>query len=85
MAKTLSRDTTPEAEAVQIQALRRMPPWRKVRLVEESNRLTRALIEAGVRSRHPGASCEEVRHQVLIAFLGAELAAKVQARSRDGS
>jgi hypothetical protein len=74
MARTLSRDTTPEAEAVQLAALREMPPWRKLQLVEESCRAAIAMTEAGIRARHPEASEDEVRHRLRVAILGESLA-----------
>jgi len=58
--RTLSRDTTPEAEAVQIEIYRRMSPGRKLELVEEANRTGRALALAGLRQRHPTAGPEEL-------------------------
>ncbi len=82
MTKTLSRDTSPEAEAVQLAILRGMPAWRKWQLIEESCRLTATLVEAGIRARHPGASDEEIEHRVRVVVLGEELAEAVRARLR---
>jgi len=77
MARTLSRDTSPEAEAIQLRVLRGLSAWRKLQLVEESSRLTRTLIEAGIRARHPEASGDEVRYRVHVAILGEALAEAV--------
>ena len=74
MGRTLSRDTSPEAEEVQLAILRTMPAWKKLRLVEDSCRATVALVEAGVRARHPRASEDEVRYRVRVAVLGKSLA-----------
>ncbi len=75
--RTLSRDTHFEAEAVQLRIYRQMPAWRKLELVEAANRTARQLVEAGVRSRHPGAADSEVRRRVLDLELGPALAARV--------
>jgi hypothetical protein len=40
---TLSLDTDPAIEKLQIEGLRRMPPWRKVALVCDMNRTVRCL------------------------------------------
>ena len=50
---TLSSDTSPEAERLQVQGLRQMPPWRKLAMVSEMNRTIRALALAGLRQRYP--------------------------------
>jgi hypothetical protein len=75
--RTLSRDTTPEAEAVQIEIYRRMSPGRKLALVEEANRTARALALAGLRQRHPDAGPEELFRRLMDLTLGEELAAEV--------
>ncbi len=74
MAKTLSRDTAPEAEVVQLEVLRGLSAWRKWELVEESSRLTRILIVAGIKARYPGISEDEVCYRVHEAILGETLA-----------
>lgn len=45
--RTLSRDTSREAETVRIEIYRRMPPGRRLVLVEEENRTARSLALAG--------------------------------------
>lgn len=74
---TLSADTDPRAEAVQIDILRRMPAWKKVRLVEGAIRSSRALALAGLRRRHPEASPEQLRRLLMGLLLGEELATRV--------
>lgn len=56
---------------------RRMPPWNKIQLVEEANRMSRELSLAGLRSRFPDASPEEIRRRLLSLWLGEELATEV--------
>lgn len=75
--KSLARDTTPEAERVQLEIYRRMTAVEKIERMEAANRRALALAEAGVRSRHPRASDGQVRRLLMDLTLGAELAAKV--------
>lgn len=75
--RTLSRDTTPEAEAVQLEIYRRMPAWRKLEIMEEANRNTRELALAGLRMRHPDAGPEELFRRLMDLTLGEELAEEV--------
>lgn len=72
--RTLSRDTTPEAEAVQLEIYRRMPGRRKLELMEEANRRAREQALAGLRLRHPDASPEELFRRLMDLTLGEELA-----------
>ena len=41
--RELYPDTDPDAERVQMEIYRRMPPSKKIQLVEEANRMSRAL------------------------------------------
>jgi len=74
---TLSRDTSPEAEAKQLEILRAMPPWRKLQLVNEAIKTSRALARAGLRDRHPDADEEEIQRRLFDLLLGEELAERV--------
>jgi hypothetical protein len=76
-SRTLSRDTSPEAEAVQIEIYRRMSPRRKLELVAEENRKARELALAGLRQRHPTATPQELFRRLMDLTLGEELAAEV--------
>lgn len=73
---TLSSDTDPEAEAVQLEIYRRMPAWRKIELVFEANAMSRSLALTGLRSRYPKAGLEEIRRRLMDLLLGEELAAR---------
>jgi hypothetical protein len=75
--RTLSRDTSPDAEEVQIEIYRRMPARRKLELVAEENRKARELALAGLRQRHPDAGPEELFRRLMDLTLGEELAAEV--------
>ena len=74
---TLSPDTDPEAERVQLDILRRMPAWRKVQIIGEAIQLSRALALAGLRERHPEAGPEELHRRFLGLWLGEEIATRV--------
>jgi hypothetical protein len=74
---TLSADTYPEAERVQIELLRRVPAWRKMQMVGEINQTVQMLALSGLRQRFPNASSGELRRRLAELRLGAELAARV--------
>jgi len=74
---TLSRDTAPEIEQIQIELLRQMPSWRKLELVGDMNETVRTLALAGLRQRHPQDTPEQLRRRLADLLLGAELAAQV--------
>ena len=74
---TLSPDTDPKAEAVQIGIYQRMPTWRKVELVSDAIKTSYVLAMAGLRDRFPQAGDKEIRRRLMDLMLGEELAAKV--------
>ena len=67
-------DTPKEIEDLLIDIYRRMPPWRKIELVEDANRTARQLAWAGLHSRHPGESKSRLRRRLLDMVLGEEMA-----------
>ena len=73
----LSPDTHPEIERLQIEGLRRMPPWRKMALLGDMNETVRALALAGLRQRHPDDTPAQRRRRLADLVLGPELAARV--------
>lgn len=75
--RTQSRDTSPEAERVLIELLRKAPAWRKLQLADRMSTTVRQLCMAGIRMRHPKASTAQVRRRFADLHLGPELAAKV--------
>lgn len=75
--RALSRDTTPDAEAVQLEVFRKMSPRRKLELMAEANRNAREMALAGLRLRHPDADEEELFRRLMDLTLGAELAERV--------
>jgi len=70
-------DTSPKAERVQIELLRRAPPWRKLEMVGHLNEMVRTLVLSGLRRRYPDASPEELRRRLADLLLGPELATRV--------
>jgi hypothetical protein len=73
---TLFPDTTPEAERVLIELLRRAPAWRKLEMVGQMNQAVRTLALSGLRERYPEATPEELRRRLAGLLLGEELAAR---------
>jgi hypothetical protein len=73
---TLSRDTSPDIERMQIEHLRRLPAWRKLALVGEMNRTVQAMALAGLRQRHPDDTREQRRRRLADLLLGSDLATR---------
>jgi len=74
---TLSTDTHPKAEQVQIELLRRAPAWRKIQMVAQLNETIKTLALSGLRQRHPVASEGELRRLLADLILGETLAMRV--------
>lgn len=72
MKKLPPNDTSPEAEAVLIDCLRRMSPAEKWRRLEDMYRQGRALHAAGVRMRLPNATDAEINEDWLLLTVGKE-------------
>jgi len=70
-------DTTPEADAIQLQLLRQIPIWRKLQLMSDLNGMTRILVLSSLRQQYPQATAVELRRLVADRLLGCELAAAV--------
>ncbi len=71
---TLSPDTDPIIERLQIEALRQTPAWRKLAMVGNMNRMVRMLALVGLRERHPNDSPAQYRRRLADLVLGPELA-----------
>ena len=67
-------DTSPDAERVLIELMRKAPPWRKLELVAQLNETVRLLALSGLRQRYPDATPEELRRHLADLLLGPELA-----------
>ncbi len=73
----LSRDTSAEAERLQIDAWRRMSPLEKAGIVSQATRDVLTLALAGIRQRHPGASERECFIRLAALQLGPTLVRQV--------
>jgi hypothetical protein len=71
--RTQSLDTSPEAEAVLIQLARDLTPRRKLEMAFSMTDAVREAARAGVRSRYPGASPEEVERRLAALVLPRDL------------
>jgi hypothetical protein len=81
--KTLSPDTSPDAERVLIELLRKAPAWRRLQLTDQMSATARNLCLAGLRQRHPHATQSELRQRFAEIHLGPELAARLRSRLAD--
>ena len=70
-------DTMSHVEQLQIEQLRKMPPWRKLALVGEMNQTVQTLALAGLRQRYPDDSPEQRRRRLANLVLGQELATRI--------
>ena len=72
-----SRDTSQEAERVQIGILRNMSVARRIAVIDGVNEMARQLALIGLRARHPGANAEELESRFFRLILGTALAEQV--------
>jgi len=75
-----SSDTSPEAEAIQIDLLRKAPTWKRLRVAAEMSETIMLLSRIGVARRNPGATPAELQRLAAEAILGPELAFRVYSR-----
>jgi hypothetical protein len=66
-------DTTEEAARVQAEVYRRMSPSRRLEIALEMSEALRQVCAAGVRSRHPDYTDDQVRLAVIRLTLGEKL------------
>lgn len=78
-------DTHPRMEALQIQLLRAVPPWRKMEMLAELNAAAKALALSGLRRRYPQASESQLRCRLAELLLGKSLARKVYGEEDDAA
>jgi hypothetical protein len=71
------RDTTAEAEAVYVEAIRRMQPTDKLRRVSELTCSVRALALGRLRRDFPNASFDELHRRLAARTLGPAIARQV--------
>lgn len=70
-------DTPPEASALQLEAYRRMSPGARLRVGLELTEVSRQLLVAGIRHRHPDYDEADVRLAFLRLWLGPDLFRRV--------
>lgn len=80
---TLARDTSPEAERLQVELWRKMSPLEKARAVSAITRAAQQLSLAGIRQRHPGASDRECMLRLAMLKLGPELTRRIYPEAAD--
>lgn len=69
----LPRDTSPAAHEVQVSWNRRLGPAGRVALAFEMSEAVREIARAGIRSRHPTYTAEEVRFALIRLLYGDDL------------
>ena len=79
---TLSPDTNPKAEQIQIEIIKRLPAWRKAAALDDLNETVRVLAASGLKQRHPEATPEQLWRLLADLLLGTELAGKVYGHAR---
>jgi hypothetical protein len=70
--KPLSIDTTPEAQRMHYELMRRLPDWRRLALAFELTQATRKLVLADLHHRFPKASETEIRRRFIARVLSRE-------------
>lgn len=75
-------DTSPQAEELQVELIRRMPACRKLALLDDLNEIVRDFAISGIKQRHPEATPERIRRLLAELRLGPELAGKVYDHAR---
>jgi hypothetical protein len=70
--KTLSPDTTPEAEEVLLELLRQAPVWKRLQMVDQIHETLRLLVLADLRRWHPNADDDEMKRRLAARFLSRE-------------
>jgi len=74
---TLSSDTDPRIEKIQIELLRKMSPERKLHMVAQMNHTVHSFMMAGLKERNPNLSAEVLRTMFAELLLGKQLAERV--------
>ena len=77
---TLARDTEDRAERAQIEILKALPAWRKLELLGDACETNRALMLAGLKSRFPAASEDELHRMLMGLLIGDETADRIVKR-----
>ena len=78
-------DTSPAMEALQVELLRSVPPWRKMEMLAGLNASARNLAIVGLRQRFPHAAAAELNRRLADLLLGPDLARKVLGEAEDAA
>lgn len=78
-------DTSRDALRAQFAALRRIPPSRRLALMDDLTRLAQAMCRAGLKRRHPGLTEAELDVLFCRLVLGPDLAERALEHRRSGS
>jgi len=70
--KSLSQDTSPEAQELIFELLRSAPASKKIALMFDLIQTTRLLVLAGLRRRFPHASDDELKRRLISKLLARE-------------
>ena len=81
MTSWIPRDTSSEAMAKQNEILRRLGPAGRAAMTFEQSDNVRAMVEAGVRSRHPDWEKSQVNQEVIRLMIGEKLFRMVSSAS----
>ena len=67
--ETLTRDTSPKAEAVLVELLRQAPVWKRLQMVDQMHETLRLLTLADLRRTHPKADDAEIKRRLAARIL----------------
>lgn len=67
--RTLSRDTSPEAEAVLLDLLRSAPVWKRLQMIDQMYETFRLLTVADLQRCYPHADEKEIRRRLATRVL----------------
>ena len=70
-------DTHPKIEALHIELLRNVPPWRRLEMVWQLNAAVRTMMLSGLQARYPNDPPQLILRRLADLLLGQELAARV--------
>ncbi len=70
--ESLSSDTTPEAEAVLLDLLRRAPVWKRLQMIDQMYEMLRLLTMADLRRCYPNADENELKRRLAARILSPE-------------
>ena len=82
-ASPYALDTTPEAHAAEIAAIRRLSPAKRFARARFLSEQARQMAFAAIRRQHPGITDEQLRLRFIAIAYGPQLAAKVERWRRE--